>query len=1427
MSHRRKHLLFPIVVAPFITVITLLFMSQTAMTDSSIFTEAVTDPLEGVVRSSVDWGDYDNDGDLDILLTGDANGDYITTIYRNDGADTFTAAIVDTLPGIHRGSASWGDYDNDGDLDILLVGDTGGFKPIATVYRNDGEDTFTDIDAALMGTWSSSAEWGDYDNDGDLDILIAGNSSAGPFTGVYRNDGNDLFTTAITNTLPGVSRSSVTWGDYDDDGDLDILLTGRAGVPPLTAIYRNDGADTFTAAITDTLTDIYWGSAAWGDYDNDGDLDILLVGDGNDDDYVAMIYRNDGANTFTAAVTDTLTGVYQGSADWGDYDNDGDLDVLLTGGSDNAPRTATIYRNDGSDLFTAAVTDTLTGVYESSAAWGDYDNDGDLDILLAGEGQGGYVATIYRNNTTTANATPNAPTGLNAQVAEDRIVLSWAAPSPTCTTPITGLSYNLRVGSAPGLSDALAPMALDDGYRQVAQLGNAGLGLTTTLVLPYGTYYWSVQAVDHTFAGSPFAAEGSFYTGPPPFSEAITDTLTGVSQSAVAWGDYDNDGDLDILLTGDRGSSYVTTVYRNDGSDIFTEAITDTLRDVGKGSVAWGDYNNDGNLDILLAGDSDSGPVTIVYRNDGAGIFTAAVTDTLTGVWGSSVMWGDYDNDGDPDILLSGNSSTGPVTKVYRNDGSDTFTEAITDTLSSVSRSSLAWGDYDNDDDLDILLTGRHGVNPLTIVYRNDGSDTFTAAVTDTLTDIYWGSVAWGDYDNDGDLDILLAGDTGGGYITKIYRNDGADTFTATVTDTLESVYHSSTAWGDYDNDGDLDILLTGDTGSGFLSTVYRNDGANIFTATVTDTLTDVGEGSAAWGDYDNDGDLDILLTGLDDEDTPVATIYRNNAFIANVIPAPPTGLSAQVAGDKVELSWSAPSPTCTTPITALSYNLRVGSAPGWVDTLAPMALGNGYRQVVQPGGTGHGLTATLVLTYGTYYWSVQAVDHTFTGSPFAAEGQFHLGPAITVIKTADLSTAEVGQTITYTYHVTNTGSVYLNNISASDDRLGVIALSKTALTPNEGTNGALTYTVVVGDLPGPLTNTVVVTGTPLVGDDVNATDDLSITLHSSPSITVIKTADVSSAQVGQTITFTYRVTNTGNVSLTNLSASDDRLGAITLSKTTLIPNDGTSGTLTYTVVAGDLPGPLINTVVVTGTPPVGDDVNATDDLSITLHRGPAITVIKTADVSSAEVGQTITYTYRVTNTGSVNLNNISASDDRLGAIALGKTTLTPNEGTSGTLTHTVVAGDLPGPLTNTVVVTGTPPVGDDVNDTDDLSITLHSSPAITVIKTADVNSAQVGQTITYTYRVTNTGDVNLTNLSAFDDRLGAIVLGKTTLAPNEGTSGALTYTVVAGDLPGPLTNTVVVTGTPPLGPAVSANTTLILTLNMSRIYLPLVIMNE
>jgi predicted nucleotidyltransferase len=723
------------------------------------FTLASTDPT-AVNDGDVAWGDYDDDGDLDILLAGDNGSISVTEVWRNDGGATFTQAS--TAPtGVTYSSVAWGDYDDDGDLDILLAGRAVGLTRVTEVWRNGGGDAFTLASFAPTGVELGSVAWGDYDNDGDLDILLAGRAAGSArVTEVWRNDGGSIFTQAST-APTGVIYSSVTWGDYDDDGDLDILLAGYSAVSGfVTEVWRNDGGDTFTQASA-APTGVSNSSVAWGDYDDDGDLDILLAG-WTGSTRVTGVWRNDGSDIFTQTGI-APTGVSDSSVAWGDYDDDGDLDILLAGYTIADTRVTEVWRNDGGGVFTLASSDP-TGVSNASVAWGDYDDDGDLDILLAG--------------------TPD--------VGDPRVTEVWRNETCRCS-------------------------------------------------------------------GSTFAQ-----TNIAP---------TGVDNSSVAWGDYDDDGDLDILLAGYTGSAYVTQVWRNDEGDTFAQAGI-ALTGIRLGSVAWGDYDHDGDLDILLAGATGSTTrTTEVWRNNDDGTFTQAST-APTGVSGGGAAWGDYDHDGDLDILLTGHTGTASVTEVWRNDGSDTFTQAST-APTGVSHSSVAWGDYDDDGDLDILLAGYTGSSYVTEVWRNDGGDTFAQAST-APTGVNYSSVAWGDYDDDGDLDILLAGRAGSVRATEVWRNDGGGTFTQAST-APTAVSDGGVAWGDVDDDGDLDILLAGTTGSVRAAEVWRNDGGGTFTQASL-AITGVSNSSVAWGDYDGDGDLDILLAGHTGS-ARVTEVWRSECF--------------------------------------------------------------------------------------------------------------------------------------------------------------------------------------------------------------------------------------------------------------------------------------------------------------------------------------------------------------------------------------------------------------------------------------------------------------------------------------------------------------------------------------------------------------------
>lgn len=446
--------------------------------------------------------------------------------------------------------------------------------------------------------------------------------------------------------------------------------------------------------------------------------------------------------------------------------------------------------------------------------------------------------------------------------------------------------------------------------------------------------------------------------------------------------------------------------------------------------------------------------------------------------------------------------------------------------------------------------------------------------------------------------------------------------------------------------------------------------------------------------------------------------------------------------------------------------------------------------------------TATTPLTPGLYFNQVVTATHDSTQTAITDTAPVRVALAeITLVKLANVSEAGIGETITYTYFITNSGDISLTNLSLNDDPLGSISLGATTLNPTESTSGTATTVVSEANLPGPIVNTATVTGTYLAVNQVVTTTTESVAITYTTAITIAKSFAASAgvpASIGDTITYTYRLTNTGTVTLYTVTLSDDKLGPLTVSTLPLAPGESTAVTATTTVVAGHLPGPLTNTVTVTGTNILTEATPAaTDTASVPLTYTVAITIDKTANPTTATVGDQITYTYRITNTGQVTLTGVVLFDDELGTFPPISNTLGPGQSATASAVKTIVQADLPGPVTNTATVTGTNIFGfDTAVATDTASVTLTSTTAISLEKSVNVSTATLGQVIIYTYLITNSGNVDLTNITLVDDKVGPITSGLSlsSVFPKSQVITA-SYLVSAGDFPSPLVNTAVVTG--------------------------------
>lgn len=359
-----------------------------------VFNKAETN-MKGVMQPVMSWV---SSGDLlDAYLAGDYyNNDhhYITSNFNTYFNKNRFKKTNSKLPALYRGDAAAGDYDFDGDEDLIITGVNDLGQLSMKLYRNDGNLGFTVVKEIFVPLSDGSVEFGDFDNDEDLDILATGKQFDNQLmTCIYRND-KGIF--SLTDPgIPGVYNGNATWGDFDNDKDLDILITGNTGNKPFTAVYLNEGAQ--YSRLVQQIIPLKNSAGVWGDLNNNGYLDFIISGEDIDGYPVCMVYKNQKATFFDdeAISVRALKGC---SIDLGDFDADDDLDILMTGESLERPYSY-VYENLGNFNFSDIVAG-LPGVSEGNALWGDFDGDGDQDILIAGLTICyDFIGDIYYNST--------------------------------------------------------------------------------------------------------------------------------------------------------------------------------------------------------------------------------------------------------------------------------------------------------------------------------------------------------------------------------------------------------------------------------------------------------------------------------------------------------------------------------------------------------------------------------------------------------------------------------------------------------------------------------------------------------------------------------------------------------------------------------------------------------------------------------------------------------------------------------------------------------------------------------------------------------------------------------------------------------------------------------------------------------------------
>ncbi|VXD18410.1 putative Peptidylamidoglycolate lyase [Marinoscillum sp. 108] len=777
-----------------------------------------TTGLEGVVDGAAAWADYDGDGDLDIVVSGwDFDYTLVITKIFNNSAGSFI--FGDSLTGVYEGSLDWGDYDSDGDLDLFVTGFDDGGSRTAMLYQNNA-GTFTDVGGPFQGVAFSEADWGDFDNDGDLDLIVQGqyDPSNNASTILYRNDAG----TFVNHTagLVGVYKGDVAWGDYDNDGDLDIVSSGYTSNNDSirTIIYENEGG-LFTD-IGAVLEGKVLGSVGWGDYDNDGDLDLMVSGSNTDS--TPIIYRND-AGSFVDIAAGLLENS-EGEMAWGDYDGDGDLDLVINGsGTTNGP-TTTLYTNNAG---TFVITDLgLRDYLYSTVDWGDYDNDGDLDLLLTGtdDFNGGRIAlfsnalapptVLNPTNVSTAGFTPNliAPSGavdLIVDVSSDSTFGSF-------------VSQGVSVGTSGGVDITVALTAgTEYFYRAKTDFGGGeessyyqsnGFMVQPGNALPFtGNDY--VEVFDNLVLEptGDFTIEFWFNTdviGNVVFLEkGVSDAEYSVQQSSGdKLGIYVNGGWMETNLSyNDSTWHHAAFVYRGPGDGTI---YVDGVEDVNAGSVA-----------ALGTPVYSFGRLTIGDRRTGGSFNIEGLMDEVR-IWDDERTFSEINDNrfytlaGDEQGLIA----------YYQ------FDEIVNSTnLSNLSTNKFLDGELWNMDGSEWISSGALGAVGTVVSITADEANPAGSAIASELDwNIQFTSPVTGL--TPGNFTLNSSGIGGGSSISSVTDVDG---FNWTVTATVDT--GDGTIGVDFTNDTGLSATMTNTPFVGEVYTVDRTAPAATLTSSEPD----------------------------------------------------------------------------------------------------------------------------------------------------------------------------------------------------------------------------------------------------------------------------------------------------------------------------------------------------------------------------------------------------------------------------------------------------------------------------------------------------------------------------------------------------------------------------------------------------------------
>ena len=1479
------------------------------------------------INGNVSDNDSDPEGDDQIVATTPVVAPLNGTVTLNSDGSFIYIPTDPTFTGT--------------DQFVYSVCDTGSPQACdeATVYITIGgepntTDAIDDINDTLVNTpVSGNVLTNDEDLQGDEQTVTTTGTipTAEGGSVVLNADGSYTYT-----PLPGfVGTDSFQYSIIDDGNPqatdtANVVIEVRDGNGPNSTIANND------IATTELNTSVL-GNVLVNDIDLEGDDQIVTtVGTFPTDQGGSIVIAADGTFTYTPPADFTGEDTFTYNIE----------DDNINQATDSAVLTITVNpaQLNTTDANDDAYAGNQGGIITGNVSDNDNDQQGDNQIVNTTPVSGPTNGTVVLNADGSFTYTPNDPNFSGpdsfvysvcddgSPVACDEATVSIIIFGINTTDAILDINNTYidlavegnvltndedaqgdvqmvtTVGTFPTTEGGSITIAADGSYTYTPPAGFTGEDTFTYAIIDDGNptatdsaiLYIEVLPLDDPSNQPPVA-------NPDTASTEINTSVTGT----VIVNDYDTDGD-NILVT-------TTTVTTTEGVVVTIDPIT--------GIYTYTPPTDFVGVDTFTYTICDDGipslcddtivEITVIDVNDEDNN-TFANDDAYNGNPGEDIIGNVSDNDSDPENDNQTVATTPVIaplngTVVLQPDGNFVYTP--TDPT-FVGTDQFVYSVCDD---------GTPQACDTATVYITIGEDNNTIFAIDDINDTFVNITVTGDVStNDDNLDgpagtetfTLVSGPTAGG--TLVFNADGTYTYTP-LTDYVGEdtfVYQICDAGSPVACDtATVTIEVVNDPLIGNDPPIANNDTA------VTEINIPV-TGNVLVNDYDLDGDQITVTT---------TTVTTNQGVTVTIDPitgvytyTPPTNY----VGDDFftyTICDNGNPVLCDDAIVYITVigndaNITVANDDSYYGEIATTITGNVLTNDTDPENDNQSVTSVTVTSLNGVTVTINP-DGTFNYTApvgFTGTDQFIYtitddnaagfatdqatvyilieqtpAPAITIVKTAEYDpivngecTSAVGDIITYTFSVTNTGNVDLTGVTVTDPLFeapnAVVAIAGPTGDDGDGIleNGeewiyTADYTITQEDLnTGSVTNQATVmamdedgtevedlSGTDVDNDDATVTD-----VCQDPSITIVKTAEYDpivngecTSAVGDIITYTFSVTNTGNVDLTDVTVTDPLFEApnavVAIAGPTGDDGDGIleNGeewiyTADYTVTQTDLnTGSVTNQATATGTPPVGDDVSDlsgtdvdNDDATVTdVCQDPSITIVKTAEYDpivngecTSDVGDTIAYTFSVTNTGNVDLTDVTVTDPLFEApnavVAIAGPTGDDGDGIleNGeewiyTADYTVTQEDLnTGSVTNQATATGTPPVGDDVSDlsgtdvdNDDATVTdVCQDASIALIKTGTFNDengdncSDPGETISYAFTVVNTGNVLLTDITITDD-LVTVNGGPITLdaGATDVTTFTATYAITQLDIDaGLVQNQAIVTGTAPLGTEVS-----------------------